>query len=429
MKFLSMLCYAKEDNNMETYELMASQTERSDTARIQQTIDTLSRQGKPVTLVFRKGIYHSGALFLKKNVSLHFDEGAHLIGSDDIKEYPTGPTRFEGRTAEWPCALLNCDSLESFSITGEGIIDGNGYRFWKEFWERRDEAIKENKPFTNRDVPRPRLLYISHCSHITVQGITLLNAGFWNFHLYDCDDVTVDHITVQSPHGNPRAASTDGIDIDACRNVLLKNSSFQVDDDCICIKGGKGPTAHTDNPETRDITIEHCHVGFGHGMVTFGSEANIVKNVVVRDMLVDGENTAIRFKFRDDTYQYFEHILFENITMKESGWLFGIRPWISRQDEILGKGLPSTITDLTVRNVIATDMKSPGIIEANPPQVTIRGVTLENITITTLPGSDGSLTRHDKTEAEKADPKKLAITNVESLIRRNCTIDGKDFSF
>ena len=393
------------------------------TSFIQKAIDEASLHNNS-TVVIPEGTFLSGAIYLKKGVNLQID--GTLLGSSVITDYPLVETRFEGHEEVWPDALINIDSLSDFTIKGKGTVDGNGIPYYKQFWEERDEAIKKGLPFVNKNVPRPRLFYIRHCSDFTIEGIHLKNSGFWNLHIYDSYNVTVRNIHVSSPHeGEIRAASTDGIDIDACENVVLRESYFEVDDDCICIKGGKGPDAHIENKPTKNILIEDCVIGFGHGAVTFGSEACLVENVTIRNLQVNGENQVVRFKFRGDTNQSFKNILFENIEMT-SGIVFAIRPWISRQDEVYGDDKPSLIENLTVRNVVAKDVMAPGMILADPPLTVIKDLVLENISIETSKNIK-MLSRHDAYEEERSALRdKLELQNISSYVIRNVRVNGKE---
>jgi polygalacturonase len=397
------------------------------TKAIQSAIDTCFGSGGG-TVVIPRGIFLCGALFMKQGVSLEVQKDAVLLGSQNIADYPVEPTRFEGRTCDWPVALLNAHNTEDLKIYGEGTIDGNGEPFWIQFWSERQTAIDDGKPFSNRDTMRPRLVFISDSHNVHITGIQLRCSGFWHLHLYNCDTVTVSDVKISSPHGSIRAPSSDGIDIDACSNVIIRNCDIDTDDDCICIKSGKGADAHTSNKPAKDILIEHCRFGFGHGAITIGSEAAVVRNVTVRDCHIYGENNAIRFKFRDDTNQAFENILFESITMKNSGWLFDIQPWISRQDEILAAGLPSYLRNLTVRNVKAENIKAPGVIKGIPESIEIDNVMLENIKLSTDKSlKDASPSRFDIHEHIESDvsPDSLPITGCRNVVMRNVSLNGR----
>lgn len=401
-----------------------------ETAILQEALDAVSESGGG-TVVFPAGTYLTGALFLTEGVDVCLEEGAVILGSPDIEDYPYGPTRFEGRTCPWPAALINAKGLNDFAMYGEGVIDGGGAPYWKKFWDERQVAVDKGRPFSNRDVPRPRLVFIEDCSSVSVLGLTLRNSGFWNLHLFQCEQVLVQGLTISAPHeGATRAASSDAIDIDVCTNVIIRDCDFDTDDDCVCIKGGKGPDAHQMNLPTENVLVENCRFGFGHGVLTVGSEACIARNITVRGCELDGENNLVRFKFRDDTVQLFENIVFEDITIRQGGWLFDIKSWISRQDEVMASGKPSTIRGLTVRNVTAHNMQSPGIIQAVGPHTVIENIRLENIEFTSSGDGSAAPSRFDAQEIQ--DGAQAGVFRVEGVTNMsvvNMTIDGKAFDY
>ena len=109
------------------------------TGLIQAAIDQLAANGGG-TLVIPKGVYLSGAIFLKPGVNLHLKEGAVLKGSTDRKDYPKTMTRIEGHFQQWLPALINADKADHLRISGSGTLDGNGEVFWKAFWDARSRT-------------------------------------------------------------------------------------------------------------------------------------------------------------------------------------------------------------------------------------------------------------------------------------------------
>ncbi|RZK60264.1 MAG: exopolygalacturonase, partial [Pedobacter sp.] len=235
------------------------------TKAIQQVIDKAFAKGGG-TIVIPKGTYLSGALFFKKKTKLRLQEGAVLKGSDEIKNYPFIPSRMEGQSLKYFAALVNAYQVDGFTITGPGEINGNGLKFWKQFWAGRDSVAKIKKTLTNLEVSRPRLVFIWGSNHVKIQNVKFRNAGFWTTHLYQCNNVLIENADIRSPFKPVKAPSTDGIDIDVCKKVTIRNCYISVNDDAICIKGGKGPTAHQmpENGMVEDVLIENCTIGNSH---------------------------------------------------------------------------------------------------------------------------------------------------------------------
>ena len=64
------------------------------------------------------GTFRSGAIFLKRGVELWLAEGAVLLGSTDIADYPKRETRIEGHFEPWRMALVNAQNLTKVRIGG-----------------------------------------------------------------------------------------------------------------------------------------------------------------------------------------------------------------------------------------------------------------------------------------------------------------------
>ena len=346
------------------------------TAAIQRAIDTAKAAGGG-RVVVPKGVFRSGSIFLAQDVELHIAEGATLLGSNDINDYPKRNTRIEGHFEPWRMALINAAEIDHLRITGAGgTIDGNGILFWAAFWQRR----KENLNCTNLEVERPRMFFIDRCRNVQLSGLRLRDSGFWNVHLYRCRDVVIDGLDIFTPGTVPvRAPSTDGIDIDSCQDVVVRHCNISVDDDCIALKGSKGPLADkdADSPPVENVIIEHCTFGDGHGVVTLGSEASTVRNVTVRDCTVKGKNNLVRLKLRPDTPQLYENLTYENITVAGSGQVFDVKPWTQFFD-LQGHAPPSrAVRNVTIRN-IKGDYGALGVIRGNDGDV-IEQITLADI--------------------------------------------------
>ena len=371
------------------------------TGAIQKTIDAAAAGGG--TVVIPQGTFLSGAIFMKPGVNLRLDEGAVLKGSGDTKDYPNIQTRIEGHFEEWLPALVNADKCDHLRITGPGTLDGNGAPFWKAFWDR----LKADRKTKNLDVPRPRLALVENSEDVKISGVRFKDSGFWNLHLYRCKNVVVEKSSFEVPRGT-KCPSTDGTDIDSCQSVTIRDCMYSVDDDCVCLKGSKGPFAlqDKDSPPVEHVLVTGCTFARGHGVVTLGSEATTVRDVVVENCLVKDRIAIVRLKLRGDTPQTYEDVHFRNITLAGSGTILEIRPWAQYFD-LQGQQPPKSV----VKNVTVSDIKgsfgSFGSIIGNP-ETTISDIALENI--------DATL----KSE-------KLEVGKVDNLTIKNVVVNGKPF--
>ncbi|MFM1903021.1 MAG: Exo-poly-alpha-D-galacturonosidase precursor [Planctomycetota bacterium] len=390
------------------------------TAAIQAAIDRVAASGGGRVTV-PAGVFKTGAITLKQGVELHLAEDAVLLGSTDLADYPRQLTRIEGHFEPWRPALVNAAKLTGVKLTGRGTLDGNGRPFWQAFWQRR----AENRKCTNLEVERPRLVYLAECRDVTVAGITLKDSGFWNLHLYACQGVLVEGITITAPHGDPpkiigadepwdevaidRAPSSDGIDVDSCQQVTIRRCRISVGDDCIALKGSKGPLALDDDssPPVEQVTIEACDFDSGHGAVTCGSEATIVRDVILRNCRVGASVPLVRLKLRPDTPQLYERILVDGVEATAAQAIFDVKPWTQFFD-LQGHDPPrSVVRDVTVRNVTGS-FRSLGELRGNPGDL-IEAVTLADIVIT-------------------ADTPRLLVGHGRSVDCRDVRVNGAPFA-
>ena len=318
------------------------------TKELQNLIDKVSLSGG--LLYIPKGTYLSGALFIKGNVSVYLEKGAVLKASDDINDFPLSLTRIEGETCEYYPALLNFKNCSNIALFGEGAIDGNGLKFWKEFWQR----LKENPSCTNKEVHRPRLTYFDHCSDVTISGLSLINSPFWTNHLYKCDHIKFLSCKILAPKEPVPAPSSDAIDIDACSDILIKGCYFAVNDDGVALKGGKGPWADEDpnNGINERILIEKCEYGFVHSILACGSESIHNRNILVRNIKVAGAWQLLHLKLRPDTPSSYEHIKIENVKGYITGSFLNINPWTQFFDLKGRKDKPISLAkNITFENI------------------------------------------------------------------------------
>ncbi len=318
------------------------------TEAIQAVIDLVAQKGGGV-VVIPEGTFLSGSLFFRQGTHLHLREGAVLKGIDAIKHYPIVKTRMEGQTLNYFAALVNADGLDGFTITGKGTINGNGLRFWEEFWIRR----KFNPDCTNLEALRPRLVYLSNCRNVQVQDVRLINSAFWTNHLYKCDHVKYLGCYIFAPTSGVKAPSSDALDIDFCHDILVNGCYMSVNDDAVVLKGGKGTFADKDpdNGPNYNIIVQNCNYGKVHGCLTLGSESLHDWNIVLRNININEANRVLWLKMRPDTPQHYEQISIENIT-GNCGSFLTVRPWTQFYNKEERADMPlSQCNDVSIKGI------------------------------------------------------------------------------
>ncbi len=341
------------------------------TREIQELIDRASVEGGVIYVP--AGTFYTGALFFGKGVHLYLAEGAILKGSDDVSDYPVQATRIEGENCVYLPALINADHCDGFTIFGKGIIDGNGQRAWKAFWQRRIW----NPACTNKDEQRARLLFVSNSKNVTLSGVTLQNSQFWTSHFYKCEYVKICGCSFLSPFSPVKAPSTDAIDLDVCSDVLVKNCYMAVNDDSTVLKGGKGRDAHErpENGANERILIEDCRYGYCHGILTCGSESVHNKNILMRRIKVGKARNFLWLKMRPDTRQLYEYIEVSDAEIDDMNSLLCVHPWsqfAEKRDVIASSAHHISMKNIKAKTAIFLDVEKS-------PEYTLKNFRLEQM--------------------------------------------------
>jgi len=345
-----------------------------DTDAIQKALDDCGKAGGG-TVRFPAGTYRSKPITLHSSTTVQLDAGATLLATDD-------PADFAGSTSNSFIPFVSGKKLHDVTITGQGIIDGSGAKWWIPA-----EAARQKTP--GYTLPRPNLVVLTGCTNLRVENITLQNSPKFHFVPTDCDGVIVSNVTILAP---AHAANTDAIDPSACRNVVITKCHIDVGDDNIAIKAGKampGREFACDN-----ITVTDCVFLHGHGMSIGSETAGGVRNVTVRNCTFENTENGIRIKSQRGRGGVVENISYSDITMKNvdpaitltSYYMFNSAGDAKQKTEPTKDTAQAVVAgtpiyrNIHISNLTATCQKAAGIIIGLPESL-ISDVTLENVHI------------------------------------------------
>lgn len=244
-----------------------------DTSGIQAAIDAAARVHG--TVVFRPGTYLTGSIFIKSGVVLQIDQQVTLRGSQRIADYPMLPTRVAGIEMIWPAALVNIYEQSRVAVRGKGTVDGDGKIFWDRYWDLRNTYEPRGLRWgAHYDAMRRRLIQVYKSGHVSLGGgLHLRRSGFWTVHICYSSKVTVDGVIIRN-NDSARGPSTDGIDIDSSRQVLVAHADISVNDDALCLKAGRDADGLRVNLPTHNVVVRDSIIREGAAGVTFGSETS-----------------------------------------------------------------------------------------------------------------------------------------------------------
>lgn len=288
------------------------------TTAIQQAIDAAAASGGG-KVTFTKGVYATGALFVKSGVELHVAEDVEIRGIQDDSAYPEILSRVAGFNLYWPSALINVCGETGVKLSGKGVINGQGEYWWNKYWGedkqggmRKIYNEKQLRWAVDYDCKRPRLILVLNSSDVKIENLILERSGFWNIHICYSNHVTVDGTVIRENFG----PSSDGIDIDSSSEVLVQNCDIDCNDDNFCIKSGRDADGLRVNRPTENVVIRNCITRAGHGMITFGSETSGgARNVEVYNIKAYGTRAGLRFKSARTRGGVYENISIHDLEM------------------------------------------------------------------------------------------------------------------
>jgi polygalacturonase len=405
------------------------------TDAIANAIDAVTAQGGG-RVVFPAGIWLTGPIALKSNLELHLEEGALLRFSPDIDLYPRVDAEIKGETAQFVMSPLWGVDLENLAITGRGVIDGSGEawrpvkkfklteRHWNELLAMGGELSPDGEMWwpsaAVRAKGRPTLLKLIQCKRILLEGVTFQNSPAWNLHPLLCEDLTARNITVRNPWWSQNG---DGLNPESCRNVVIRDSRFDVGDDAITLKSGINERGRRRGVPTENVLVENCIVYHGHGGFVVGSEmSGGVRNIRVNNCVFMGTDVGLRFKSTRGRGGVVENIDIRNIRMTDIptdairfNMYYGGNAPTEGED-----GAPTTteaappVDEGTpqFRNVWIENVTCRGagraVLLQGLPEMPIRGILLKSVSITADNGIDcmdaENITLHDVEIANRKGP-------------------------
>ena len=392
-----------------------------DSVALQQALDRVAVLGGGEVLV-PVGNYLTGPLVLRSNTTLRIEEGASLLGSPDIADYPLKQVRWEGRWIKGYGAFISAEDVENITIVGKGkiiastaikgrVVNADGSPM---VYGRRPAAgATPASPAANANGPtnvaredilrNPALMEFTHCRNLLVQDVYTQGNDMWSTHPVYCENVTFKNVTIHS--------GADGIDVDSCRHVVIDGCDFETRDDCISLKSGRGMEGNTIGVPCEDVHITNCTFRdaiwacIGIGSETSGG----IRNVHVEHCKCLGAKTfAIYIKSRPGRGAFIEDIFMNDLEVSNTGLGFLriniLNSGLQDPAPVPGNdGIP-TIRNYSFNNIRVQDV--PVLVQADEIHP---GKPLTGLTLTNISGTCG---------------KGITLANVHNAVLKNITVTG-----
>lgn len=315
---------------------------KANTKAIQSAIDACTDGGK---VVVPEGIYTTGSLWLKNNMTLELEDGAVLSGSTNADDYPRTYYTEDDSVNVRSWGILNAygkdSKMHNIRIVGNGTIDGNGWKYSdgtnnssEPIYQAKDALDPDGDEYklpqfakgTNATVykaddeeaslgllakdavkkalndgiaigpaytTRPNLAIIKNVDNVYIEGITTQNPAYHNITFVNCNNVTVDSVTNLTYDAN----NADGVEFDCSQNCNVFRSFFDTGDDSVNFAAGMGEEAKSKNP-TQNVRVFNNFIRHGHGgAIAAGSHTGAwIQNITAEDNVINGNEIPFRFK-------------------------------------------------------------------------------------------------------------------------------------
>lgn len=361
------------------------------TASIQKAIDACNAAGGG-RVVFPAGIYLSGTVELKNNVTLFFNKDSRLLGSTDLEQYRNLDPFTEGLGIDVGWALVVAVDAKNIAIVGEGAIDGQGAKL------KAEHILKDTRPEGQRWGRRPFLVRVVRCTGVTVKDITLNYAGAWTSHYFQSRNIEIENVKIVSVG----VAHNDGIGIDGCQDVRIRNCDVVSGDDALVFKTTSSKMA------CKNIVVSGLRLKSSQAGIKMGTEsmAPFEDITITNCHIYDTKNGGIKLLTVDGAH--LRNVIISDITMNEvrTPMLFRLGSRLS----VFRKGRDSQQSTGTFENVVVKNVKAKaadsaqlkpptGILITGVPGHYITGLTLENIEIDLLGTGTAEQSRQTVPEA------------------------------
>ena len=227
------------------------------------------------------GVYATGGIRLRSNVTLHLLKGAVLRGSQNPEDYYSCYTcdkvepLEEGRITDapyvhlggikgeveykeydenyrfrrlpgsrWNNALIRAIDAENVAIIGDedSMIDGNNC-----FDEIGEEYYRG-----------PHAITFFNCKNINFSGYGIINSANWAHNMLFCENISMENVKVYGGH--------DGFDAFSSKNITIKNCEFYTGDDCVAGFGNV------------NVLVSDCVLNSSCSAMRFGGTNAVIRN-------------------------------------------------------------------------------------------------------------------------------------------------------
>lgn len=244
---------------------------------------------------FLEGLHkanHGGTLYLPRDELYVLGQPLDLTFLDDVHVHWDGEVRFTNDTPYWQANAFAHPFQKSLmfwkwggrdiAIYGEGVLNGNGQRWWNEF-----AGLEILDP--DNEYLRPVLFYAENATNISMEGIHEKDSPCWTNFIVTSKGISFKDVVVTAESNNASSLpkNTDFFDSLNVEDVTVERAWVNIGDDCFSPKS---------NATNIHVDTMYCNGTHGQSMGSLGQysgEMSFIKDVVIENVwLLNGDNGA-----------------------------------------------------------------------------------------------------------------------------------------
>ena len=388
----------------------------NDAPAINKAIEACNANGGG-TVFLPSGMYTSGSIYLKSNVTIALDKGAVLKAMPGIRDprelNPNDIGLMNPAYYHWEASLIWGKNLENVKILGPGTLDGSALT--------RSSKVREGTG--NKGVA------FEQCKNVEIRNLNIRKGGHCAIHATGCEDMLIDNVTIKTDR--------DGLNLSQCSNVEVVNCHINAVryKDGYPAGGGDAIKLNSDLSLgtarlSKNINVRNCFISSGHNALQLGSETIVpFRNIRFENIrILRAGKAGISITANDGSA--IDDVHYKNITMEKT-----FAPIFIKVSDVArvtkGTYKRGSIRNITFENITATDCYSyfkgreMGSVVWGKPETPIESIEFKKISITAKGGhpvTDGDL---NPVENDERFPEHLDVLPAYAWYLRHV----KDISF
>ncbi|XP_006654730.1 probable polygalacturonase At1g80170 [Oryza brachyantha] len=305
---------------------------------------------------------------------------------EEIKLFVSGTIVAPESPDDWPHGgrgeWLHFHGVTDLAVTGGGVIDGRGHRWWARACKTKHSATQNCTAQA-----APKALHFENCQGISVKGITLQNSQQSHLTFTRCSHVKANYLRITSPEDSP---DTTGVHVVSSRNVHIMDDLIATGHDCVSIVGN-----------STDVRLRAISCGPGHGISIGGLGENRsyhrVEKIKMDTLFISNTENGVRVKTIQGGCGTARKVKFGDILMKNVKNPIVIDQQHSSSNEFpctSKNGSSVTVGEISYMDITGTSASERAVTFACSDAAPCSRLSLENVNITMAGGRNASAYCH-----------------------------------